>query len=100
MNQRSDSPRRIRGSSQLRGFFIAVLLAAYGFMVSQGSQFFVASLLIAAGLQIAILLGRRFAPAYLLPQVIDLLELLADAATVLLFALGIFGAIASHNLEV
>ena len=99
MSDRTGTPRQMRWSSQLRGVIIAALLGAYGLVVSLGSQFFVASLLIAAGLQIAILLGRRFAPAYLVPQVIDLLELLADAATVLLFALGVFGALASHNLE-
>jgi hypothetical protein len=93
-------PRQLRWSSSLRGTFIAVLIGAYGLLVSLGSQTYVPSLLIAAGLQVAILLARRFAPAYLLPQVNDVIELLADAATVLLFALGIFGAITSYgNLE-
>lgn len=100
MSERSATPRQMRWNSWLRGTFIAVLIGAYALVVSSGSQFFVPSLLIGAGLQIAILLGRRFAPDYLLPQVIDTLELLADAATVLLFALGVFGAIASHNLEI
>ena len=100
MSERALTPRQMRFNSTLRGFVIAALLGAYGLMVNLGSQFFTASMLIAAGLQVAILLARRFVPDYLQPQVVDLIELLADAATVLLFALGIFGGIASYNLEI
>lgn len=99
MSDESLTPRQMRWSSTLRGVVIAVLLAAYGWVANLGGASFISSLLIAAGLQIAVLLSRRFLPAYLLPQVIDTLELLADAATVLLFALGVFGGIMSYQME-
>jgi hypothetical protein len=94
------TPRQMRWSSTLRGVAIAVLLGAYGLLVNSGGGGFKSSLLIAAGLQIAMLLARRFVPGYLQPQVIDTIELLADAVTVLLFALGVFGGILSYNLEI
>lgn len=100
MSDPAPTPRQMRFNSTLRGIVIAVLLAAYGWTANIGGASFMSSLLIAAGLQIAILLSRRFLPDYLLPQVIDTLELLADAATVLLFALGVFGGILSYNSEI
>jgi hypothetical protein len=53
------------------------------------------SLLIAAGVQIAVLALRRLVPAQQLPQAMDVVELLADGLTVLLFALGVFGRMAA-----
>jgi hypothetical protein len=99
MSDQSLTPRQVRWGSAARGIAIAVLLAVYGWVANLGGASFISSLLVAAGLQIAILLSRRFLPAYLLPQVIDTLELLADAATVLLFALGVFGGIMSYSIE-
>lgn|SRR5690348_989848 len=99
MSEQSLTPRQMRWNSTLRGTAIAVLIGAYGLVAKFGGGSFMSSLLIAAGLQAALLLARRFVPGYLQPQVIDVIELLADAATVLLFALGIFGAIASYNIE-
>ena len=61
---------------------------------------FTTSLIIAAGLQIGVLVLRRFVPTYLLPRAIDSIELLADAVTVLLFALGVLGGILSYGLEI
>jgi hypothetical protein len=43
---------------------------------------------------------RRFVPPAQLPQMMNLVELLADAATVLLFALGVYGGIANFGYDV
>jgi hypothetical protein len=92
--------RQMRLGSKVRGCAIAAILALYGYFLSDPGASFTASLLIAAGLQAGVLLLRRFVPADFLPRAIDSIELLADAATVLLFALGVFGGILSYGLEI
>jgi hypothetical protein len=94
------SPREWRLGSTVRGAFIGALLALYAFALDRPGTTLAVTLLIAAGLQLAVILLRRFVPADLLPQVLQVFELLVDAATVLLFAMGVFGAIASFETEV
>jgi hypothetical protein len=89
----------LRLSSTLRGVIIAALIGFYSLVVDHPGASFTVSLLIAAGLQLGILLLRRFAPPDFLPQATWLLELLADAATVVLFALGVFGGMVRYGLD-
>ena len=92
-----DRERDLRVSSTLRGVFIAVLIGVYGWVSKEPLVSWKASFLIAAGLQIVVIAIRRVAPAGDLPRTIYLFEMLADAITVLLFALGIFGSLARVN---
>jgi hypothetical protein len=87
------SPRELRLSGMVRGAIIAGLIATYTYVLQQPGATFTASLLVAAGLQVAVLLLRKFVPVYLMPQALHVFDLLADAATVFLFALGVFGGI-------
>jgi hypothetical protein len=96
----SGTTRELRLSSTVRGVMIAALIAFYGYVVGNPGASFTVSLLIAAGLQVAVLLLRRFVPPDLLPQAMYALEMAADAATVFLFALGVYGGILSYGLEV
>ena len=94
MNHSPHSEQQARIGSMMRGVFIAVLVALFGFFSKQPEATFTVSLLIAAGLQLAALLLRKFVPTYLMPQAIDVFELCADGLSVLLFALGVFGGMA------
>lgn len=87
------SPRELRLSSAIRGAIIAGLIAAYAYIVQQPGATMTVTLLVAAGLQVAVLLLRKFVPTYLMPQALHVFELLVDGATVLLFALGVFGGV-------
>jgi hypothetical protein len=82
-----------RISSTIRGVVIGVLALGFGWLTHQEGGSFAMALLIAAALQGTVLLLRKFVPPDLLPQAMYLFELLADAGTVLLFALGVFGSI-------
>jgi hypothetical protein len=86
--------RDLRISSVVRGVFFGLLTAGYAILMPYPQASFKVSFAIGAALQLAILLMRRLAPADSLPKVQYLLELVADGATVLLFALGVFGTIA------
>ena len=96
----SEIARQLRLSSTTRGIIIAVLIGFYSYVVDHPGASFTVSLLIAAGLQVDVLLLRRFVPPDLLPQAMYLLEMLADAVTVFLFALGVYGGMLSYGLEV
>jgi hypothetical protein len=89
-----------RINSYLRGGAIGVIALVYAFITKQPGASFAVSLLIAAGLQLAVLLLRRFVPPEQRPQMMNLAELLADAATVLLFAFGVYGGIANFGYDV
>ena len=95
-----DGFREPRINSYVRGAAIGFIALVYGLMTRQSDASFTSWLLIAAGLQVAVLLLRRFVPPDQLPQMMNLVELLADAATVLLFALGIYGSIANLGQEI
>jgi hypothetical protein len=88
-----EEPSRIRLSSTVRGVIIGALIATYAYVVGQPGASLTATLLIAAALQAMVLLLRKFVPPALLPQALQIFELVADAATVFLFALGVFGGI-------
>jgi len=96
----SETTRQLRLSSTTRGIIIAVLIGFYGYVMDHPGASFTVSLLVAAGLQVGVLLLRRFVTPDLLPQAMYLLEMLADAATVFLFALGVYGGMLSYGLEV
>jgi hypothetical protein len=86
-----ESPRHLRLSSAVRAVIIGVLIAAYAFALRLPGASLALTLLIAAGLQVAVLILRKFVPTYLMPQALHVFELLVDGVTVLLFALGVFG---------
>jgi hypothetical protein len=86
-------PSRQRLGTAVRGVIIGALIAAYGYLSGQPGASLTVSLLVAAGLQAGVLLLRKLVPAAHLPQALELYELLADAATVLLFAVGVYGGI-------
>lgn len=96
----SETARQLRLSSTTRSIIIAALIGFYGYVMDHPGASFTVSLLVAAGLQVGILLLRRFVPPDSLPQAMFLLEMLADAATVFLFALGVYGGILSYGLQV
>jgi hypothetical protein len=85
------TPRQMRLSSTVRGVIIGLLLAVYAWLTQRPGVSLGASLLIAAGLQGLILLLRKFVPPDRMPGVVWTLEVIADGATVFLFALGVYG---------
>ena len=89
----NDTPRQDRFSDASRGIAIAVLIAAYSWLFHQPTVAFKETLLLGAALQLAVICVRRFVPPESQPRVIELAVLLVDGATVLLFALGVFGGI-------
>lgn len=86
-------PARPRLSSTIRGVIIGALIAAYAYVVGQPGASFTVTLLVGAALQVMVLLLRKFVPPALQNQAMQIFELAVDAATVLLFALGVFGGI-------
>ena len=94
-----DPMREPRINSYVRGGAIGFIALVYAFVTRQPGASFTSSLLIAAGLQVAVLLLRRFVPPDQQPQMMHLVELLADAATVLLFAIGVYGGIVRLGYE-
>lgn len=86
--------REQRFSSAGRGAFIAALIATYGLFMHAPAGSLTVSLLIGAGVQLAVIALRRFVPADRLPQAMYVFEYVADGITVLLFALGVLGGIA------
>jgi hypothetical protein len=89
MNEARDA----RIASWMRGVFIAALVVAYGWVLKLPQASLTASFLVGAILQAAIVLIRRLVPAESLPEAQDIFEMIADGATVLMFALGVFGGI-------
>ena len=87
--------RSQRLSSAARGWVIAGILAVYGWFTSQPGLSLDTLFLVGAGLQLAVILLRRFLPPDTRPEAIYLYELVADGVSVLLFALGVFGGIAA-----
>jgi hypothetical protein len=93
-------PSQSRLGATIRGVIISVLIATYAYVVGQPGASFTATLLIAAALQVMVLLLRKFVPPALMPQALQMFELAVDAATVFLFALGVFGGILKAGAEV
>ena len=92
MSLQPATPERRFGSTG-RGVVIAALIVLYGWFTRMPAESPSVSLLIAAGVQVAVIALRRFVPAENLPQAMYVFELIADGLTVLLFALGVFGSI-------
>jgi hypothetical protein len=83
----------MRRSSAFRGVFIALLLAGYAWAFHQPGATLTQTFLIGIALQLLIFGLRRFVPAANLSAAMYVFELLVDGATVLLFALGVYGGI-------
>jgi hypothetical protein len=83
----------MRLSSRVRGVLITALIAGYGWLFSQPQGSYAEGLLIAALLQVAVILLRRWVPPDAQPVALYVFEMIADGITVLLFALGVFGSI-------
>ena len=92
-----DESRDLRISSSMRGAFIAGLALVYSLLSNQPGVSLKATLLVAAGLQLVVIVIRRLVPAGELPRAIYIFEMIADGVTVLLFAVGVFGSIAKVN---
>ena len=85
----------------MRGVFITCLILVYTWFLKDPGVSLKVTFLIAAGFQLAVILMRRFVSADQLPRAIYIFELIADGVTVLMFALGVFGAIgANARLEI
>lgn len=83
----------MRISSLMRGCFIGGLVGAFAWLANHPGSSFTVSLLVAAALQAAVLLVRRFVSPDIAPQAVHLLEMIADGVTVLLFAVGVYGGL-------
>ena len=90
-----ESPRDERLGSLTRGVFIGVLMVGYGWFGRQPQASFTEMFVVGALLQTLIIVVRRFVPAESQALAQYVFELVADGATVLMFALGVFGGIAS-----
>jgi hypothetical protein len=91
------SPGRL--SSATRGAFIAGFLAVYGWFMRQPGPSLEVLFLVGAALQLAVILMRRVVPADYQAEASGIYELLADGASVLLFALGVFNGIAASTRQ-
>ena len=85
-------PRSLRLSATVRGLLIGALFGAYYYVGFLPEGHFRASLIIAAVAQFIMLVVTRLVPAGQVHLSLYVIELLADGATVLLFALAIVGA--------
>ena len=83
----------MRIASRVRGVIIGALIASYAWLMHQPQSSFAAGLIIAAVLQLGTIIVGRIVPLDRQPQVLYICELIADGATVFLFALGIYGGI-------
>jgi len=83
----------MRLSSTARGIIIAVLIGAYSWVFKQPAASMTWALLVGAGIQLVVILLRRFVPPDNLPLALYVFELFADAVTVFMFALGVYGGI-------
>jgi len=88
-----ETPEQMRRSSAFRGLVIAVLIAAYGWFFKQPGASLTGMFLAGAAMQVLVIAIRKFVPADSVPRALDVLELLVDGATVLVFALGVYGGI-------
>ena len=88
------STRPPRFSQWTRGTIIGALIAIYTWVMHLPQASFTIGLLIAAGLQLLVMVLRRLVPPEQLPQAMEIFELLVDGATVFMFALSVYGGIA------
>jgi hypothetical protein len=90
----------MRIDSRIRGTTIAVLIAAYAWMFNQPQGSFATALLIAAALQVSVIVLRRWVPPEGQPAAMYAFDMVADGITVLMFALGVFGGIHGVAAEI
>lgn len=79
---------------------MAVGIAAYARYAVGPEPSLTALFLVGAGLQLAVICARRFVPPDRLALTMYYLEMIADGATILLYALGVFGGIQQMAVEV
>ena len=91
-------PTEMRFSSTARGFVIAVIAGLYAWLMRDPGASLLWALIAAAALQFCVIILRRVLPPDMLPIGLYLFELFADAATVFLFALGIYGGILRQGM--
>ena len=91
------TPTQMRRSSLYRGLLISLCIGGYAWVFHKPGASFTELFLVGVALQVLALLVRRFVPPDRLPQAMYIFELLVDGATVLLFALGVFGGILSSR---
>jgi hypothetical protein len=87
------SAREMRLSSMTRAVVIVATLGVYTWVSKQPAVSLTAGLLVAAGLQLAVIGVRRFVPAGQQPLALYMFEFIADGVTLILFALTVFGGI-------
>jgi hypothetical protein len=90
----------MRLDTTTRGIIIAVLIAISSWALKQSGGSLGVALLIGALVQVAVLIARRFVPPDAMPQTVYIIEMIADGVTVLLCALGVFGAVSRFPAEV
>jgi hypothetical protein len=88
-----ETNRQMRIGSEVRGLFITVLIGGYAWFFNQPGASLTKLFLIGAVLQAVVIAMRKWFPIAALPFAMYVFELLVDGATVLLFALGVFGGI-------
>ena len=89
----ADPVRNMRFGSAVRSVFIAICISGYAWVFHQPMGSLKSAFLVAAGLQLVVIVLRRFVPTDFLPQAMYVFELLVDGGTVLTFALGVYGGI-------
>jgi hypothetical protein len=90
-----DEVRNWRRGSLLCGIVAAVMVGVYGWVSGQPRDSFAKLVLVAAAIQVAVILLQRWVPAHHLPRALYIFELLVDGVTVLFLALGVYGSILS-----
>jgi hypothetical protein len=88
-----EKTRQMRIGTEVRGLFITVLIGGYAWFFNQPGATLAQMFLVAAVLQAIVIGMRRYFPAAALPYAMYVFEFLVDGATVLLFALGVYGGI-------
>jgi len=94
MAEETPEERDQRRGAAYRSAVIAVMIAFYGWFMHLPSAPFKQTFLIAAGLQLLLIVLKRLVSADQLPQALVAYETVADGITVLLFAVGVLGKIA------
>jgi len=95
-----ETPQQMRKSSAFRGLVIAVLVGFFGWFLKQPGASMTEMFLVGAAMQVMVIAIRRYVPPDLAPQVMNVVELLMDGVTVLMFALGVYGGINNLPQEV
>ena len=94
MTEESREDRDLRRGAAFRSAVIAVMVALYGWFMHLPAAPLKQTFLIAAALQLLLIVLKRLVPADQLPQALNTYETVADGITVLLFAVGVLGRIA------